>query len=171
MKTLLLISFLSLFGNNPSNDGIPYRTLSWADFRGAVPEKTTFAALTATQITYEFQNDQRGRYTFSVEATFDPTTSYVRIKSEAALRHEQTHFRIAFLMALECMQELKPLQQGGEGAEKKAEDIYARYVDSYSALNEQFDQETNHSQNVVAEKAWETKIADQLKTVLHGRNR
>lgn len=171
MKPLLLIAFLSIFGKEPSDDGITYRNLSWSDFRGAVPEgQTTFAAMTATQLIYDYENDG-DQYTFRVTAYFEPGSSFVRVKSDAALRHEQTHFKIAFLMAQECMRELKPLQGGNEGAKKKADDIYDRFVVSYNALNEQFDRETNHSVNVEVEKVWETNIAQKLNAITHGRNR
>jgi Bacterial protein of unknown function (DUF922) len=162
MKLLFLISFLSLFGKEPSEDGIPYRRLSWNDFRGPVPEKTTFAALTATQLLFEFESDEQGRYSYTVTAYFDPASSYVRARSDASLRHEQTHFAIAFLMAQKCMAELIPLQGKGESSEKTAEVIYNRNVEKYNALNEQFDQETDHSVNVTAEKTWEHRIASQL---------
>jgi hypothetical protein len=171
MKLLFLITFLSIFGKEPSSDGITYRALTWNDFRGPVPEKTTFAALTATQLIYEYEFDEQGKYTYTVTAYFDPASSYVRLRSEAYLRHEQTHFRIAFLMAQECMRELKPLQGTGEAGKEKADVIYARYVNAYNALNEQFDRETDHSVNVVAEKSWEASIAQQLNAITHGRNR
>jgi hypothetical protein len=166
MKLLFLISFLSLFGKEPSDNWITYRPLTWSDFRGPVPEKTTFAALTATQLIYEYEFDEQGKYTYAVTAYFDPASSYVRLRSEAYLRHEQTHFRIAFLMAQECMRELKPLQGTGEVGKKKADDIYGRYVDTYNALNEQFDRETDHSLNVTEEKKWEMRLGTQ-KTTLH----
>jgi hypothetical protein len=163
MKLLFLISFLSLFGKEPSDNWITYRPLTWSDFRGPVPEKTTFAALTATQLIYDYENDVQGRYTFRVTAYFDPASSYVRLRSDAYLRHEQTHFRIAFLMAQECMRELKPLQGRGEAGKEKADVIYARCVDAYNDLNEQFDRETDHSKNAVAEKVWELRLVKELK--------
>lgn len=166
MKLLFFLAFLSIFGKEPSDGGITYRALTWSDFRGPVPEKTTFAALTATQLIYDYENDDQGRYTFRVTAYFDPASSYVRLRSDAYLRHEQTHFRIAFLMAQECMRELNPLQGTVEVGKKKADDIYARYVDAYNALNEQFDRETNHSLNVTEEKKWEIRLGTQ-KTTLH----
>jgi hypothetical protein len=163
MKLLFLISFLSIFGKEPSDGGITYRNLSWSDFRGAVrDDMPTFAALTATQLIYEYENDG-DEYTFRVTAYFEPGSSFVRVKSDAALRHEQTHFRIAFLMAQECMKALKPLQGGNESAKKKADEVYDRYVQSYNALNEQFDRETNHSVNVEAEKKWEIRLMQAIK--------
>jgi Bacterial protein of unknown function (DUF922) len=162
MKLLFLISFLSLFGKETSEDGIRYRTLSWSDFRGPVPEKTTFAAVTATQLLYEFESDEHGKYGYAVTAYFDPASSYVRLKSDAYLRHEQTHFAIAFLMAQECMLDLRPLQGSDSTRQKEVDAIYDRAVDKYNALNEQFDRETNHSVNVTAEKTWEHRIASQL---------
>lgn len=172
MKPLLLIAFLSIFGKDPSDNGIAYRTLCWSDFRGPVIDSMAgFGAVTATQLLYEYESDALGKYTFRVTAYFEPYASFGQVKSDYALRHEQTHFRIAYLKAQECMRELKSLQGGNQEAKKEADEIYARYSDSYNALNEQFDRETNHSIDVREEKRWEANIAQQVNQITHGRRK
>src|SRR6267154_1504040 len=94
MKPLLFIALLSLFGRNTSEIRIPYRQLTWADYRGTVPEnEPDVAARTYTQMEFE-QEEQGGEYHFRVLAYVLADSSFVRVKSEATLRHEQTHFKI-----------------------------------------------------------------------------
>jgi hypothetical protein len=171
MKMLLLVVFLSFFGNSPSNYGISYRPLSWSDFRAPVPYNIPeVGALTATQLVFE-EKMIGDRYYFKATAYFEPDSSYVRIRSEASLRHEQTHFKIAFLLAQECMRELGPLQGGDTAADQKANALYEYYLQATEHLNIQFDRETNHCLNPIAEKQWEIRISQQLNAITHGRNR
>lgn len=171
MKTLFLISFLSFFGNNPSGDGIAYRQLSWSDFQGSIPaDQPTAAALTATQMEIESTEDN-GIFTYEVKATFLPSASFVRVRTEEVLRHEQTHFKIAYIASLRCMQELVLLQGKNWKAAKEVEAIYQRTCEERDRINNQFDLETNHSINRVAEEEWERNISKQLKQLVNGRIR
>lgn len=172
MKALLLIALLSIFGKEPSETGITYRTLTWSDFRGAIPDYIPDGgAMTATQIVLDENSDEYGKYHFCVTAYFEPDSSCVRVRTDRVLHHEQTHFKIAFLMAQRCMQELVPLQGGGEAAEKKAGNLFERYLQATDELNIKFDRETNHAINAVAERQWEVRISQQLNQIMHGRNR
>lgn len=177
MKLLFLVLFLSLSGNYPSDNGIPYRLLSWSDFRGAVPDnEPSVGARTTTQMAMEI-TETDGHFTYVVKAYFLPDSSFVRVRSLSNLRHEQTHFKIAYIAAKECMLALVPLQRGDSLNASMAETLYEHYVDEASRLNNRFDQETNHSLNPEAEKAWENRISLKLRTfeiapkTPHGRNR
>lgn len=176
MKLLFLLLFLSLSGNEPSEKEIPYRTLSWLDFRAPVPEnEPTVAARTATQMEMETA-ETNGRSTFVVRVYFLPDSSFVRVRSDANLRHEQTHFQIACIEARRCMLGLVPLQKGDSLAKEKAFVLYEAHWAESGRRNEQFDQETNHSLNKEAEKIWEARISrewrifENLSKPSHGRN-
>lgn len=172
MQKLLFIALLSLFGKEPSDGGIAYRNLSWNDFQGSIPARSAFtAAYTSTELILESDSDERGNYTFAVSAYFLPDCSFVRTPTDEVLRHEQTHFKIAYIAALECMAELIPLQGKGWPAQKKAEQLYEKCGIVRDSLNQQFDNETRHSLNTAMEKIWEDKISRQLNTLTHGRNR
>ena len=162
MNTLFLMLFLSLAGNNPADDGIPYRLLVWSDYKAPAPDnEPTVAARTITQLAMERANTD-GVYTYTVKAYFLPYSSFVRVRTNDVLRHEQTHFKIAQIMALRCMRDLKPLQRGDSVASNLAEEIYNRYTDQSSARNDLFDIETNHSLNKEAEQTWELRITEEL---------
>jgi|SRR3954466_11379258 len=170
MKLLFLLLLLSLSGNNPSENGIPYRNLTWSDFRGAVPEnEPSVIALTATQMAMETLESD-GRFKYAVTLRFLPDSSYVRVKSKEVLRHEQTHFQIAYIAFLECVRDLRPFQGAAVGPDK-AERIYDAYVAQADNRNTLFDRDTDHSRNAAVEKVWEDRISQQLKNFNFGKGK
>lgn len=173
MKVLFYLLLLSLYGNEPSRFGIAYRELTWQDFRGPVPaNEPTIGARSSVMLVMEPPNAEEGSQ-YRVMAYFQPDSSFVRQKNDKLLRHEQTHFKIAYIEAIACMQELPDFE--GEVTKKKANAIYNRHVDIADEINNQFDAETNHGLNLEAEKQWEDRISLKLHTLEssmpgHGRN-
>lgn len=162
MKLLFFLLLLSLSGNPASEIGITYRALSWSDFRSPVPEnEPSVAARTTTELAME-TTEIDGRFSFDVKAYFLPDSSFVRLRTDANLRHEQTHFKIAYIEARKCMLALAPLQHGDSVDNRMAFTLYQNYVDKADMRNAQFDQQTNHSLNVEAEKIWENRISREL---------
>lgn len=163
MKPLLFIALLSLFGKPVSEIRIPYRELTWADYRGSVPEnEPDVAARTCTQMELEIEQIG-GKYHFRVLAYVLADSSFVRLRDDKTLHHEQTHFKITCIEALKCNRALAPLQEGDSTRQTTANDLYNHYFDEAAGLQDKFDQETNHSLNAVAEKTWEEKISRELR--------
>lgn len=163
MKLLFLLLFLSLRGNDPSDYGIPYRTLSFKDFRGKVPSgESAVAARTGTQMVLEF-TESGGVFTYVVTAYFQPDSSFMRLRTREVLLHEQTHFQIAHIMALRCSQALAPLQKGDASTQAASEKVFNQYVAERNAMNAQFDGETNHGLILETEWDWELKIDRDLR--------
>lgn len=177
MKLSFLLLFLSLSGNYHSEKEIPYRILTWADFRAPVPYNEPFVgARTHVEIDLEtFEANEV--YKFKVVAYMLADSSFVREKTDDVLRHEQTHFQIGYIASLRCMHDLDPLQGGGPSAKKEAVRLYNRDCDERDVINAQFDAETNHHLNKEAEKAWELRISEELLNletslkVTHGGNK
>lgn len=177
MKLLFLMLFLSLSGKEPSDSGILYRQLTWKDFKGKVPKDTELdiAAVTTCQFQFEWTTD--GDYfTYSIKAYFLPYQSYVRQGSNEVLRHEQTHFKIAQIMALNCMRDLEPLQGGDHMTKKAADSIFLHYTAKRNAMNARLDSATARGLDKEVEKNWEYKISQELinltdsSKIIHGRN-
>lgn len=177
MKLLFLFFLLPLSSALSSDNGIPYRELSWSDFRGKVPSNEILVGARTTAQLVMGTSEAGGIFSFDVKAYFLPNSSFVRVRSDLGLRHEQTHFRIAHIEALKCMQALEPLQQGDLIARQKADALYDHYFEEMGQIDDQFDLESNHSQNAEQEKIWEDRIARELRTLetpsteVHGRNR
>jgi hypothetical protein len=166
MKLLFLLLFLSLSGKDPSDNGISYRSLTWADFRGKCPaDEPGTAAKTSTEI--ELTTTQNGiAYTWAVTCHFLPYSSFVRVRTPEVLRHEQTHFKIAYIASLKFECRVWCLQGGDSVANIIAQGNYAKYLSWRDEQDSRFDAETNHSLKVTEEKAWEAKIDQELTEVL-----
>src|SRR5579871_6965376 len=72
--------------------------LTWADFRGKADNNSSFSASTASGIVYKFSMDGEG-YSDSITAVFYPNESWVRIRDDKYLIHEQGHFDITEIFA------------------------------------------------------------------------
>lgn len=163
MKLLFCLLLLSFSGNNGYDNGITYRALSWSDFKADPPEnKRQVAAETFCQLLMEIQQKDLDTFTYAVKAYFVPDSSFVRVRSEYNLRHEQTHFKISYVAALRCNRQLEALQGGDIAAKEKAEQIFYNFSDQRDAENNAFDGETNHGLNVEQEKAWEMRVSMEL---------
>jgi hypothetical protein len=168
MKTILIAALFSLFWTKASDNGIGYRQLAWEDFRGTVPDnEPMIAARTCTQLALEIRENE-GAYHFHVTAYFLPDSSFVRTKTDEVLRHEQTHFQIAYIKARECAAALRTLE-GHAGCRPAAVKIYVDYTEASGSLNDQFDLETNNGLNKEAEKKWENRIKQKINTLANGR--
>lgn len=162
MKLSFLLLFLSLTENYPSDIGISYRPLTWADFRAPVPyNEPLIGARTCVEMDMD-TFEANGLYKFKVVAYFLPDSSFVRSRDGETLRHEQTHFKIAYIASLRCNKALSPLQDGDVSAKREADRLYNRYCDERDAVNAQFDAETNHSLNKEVEMRWERRVSAEL---------
>ncbi|SRR6266566_1285768 len=162
MKLLFLLLFLSLSGKEPSDTGIKYRTLTWADFKGKIDKNDPFsAALTTCQFEFTWE-DNDGHFTYGVVAYFLPYSSYVRVKSDEVLRHEQTHFKIAYLTALKCNRDLLTLQDGDSSTRKEADRFFNFYTAERNSMNARLDSYTDGGLDREVEKNWEYQISQEL---------
>jgi hypothetical protein len=165
MHALAFLILLFPSPNDSSDNGILYRQLTWSDYKSSLPlNEPLVAARTMTQLKMETV-EQDGVYSYSVKAYFLPYSSFARVKTNDVLRHEQTHFKIADLLALECMRDLHALQHGDSTASSRADIVYNSYVERNDSANDQFDLETDHSLNKEAEKTWEFRITEELKNI------
>lgn len=166
MKLVFFLLFLSLIGNDSSDNGIPYRNLTYADFRATVPKNEPgIAARTTCQMILDY-TELDGSYRYAVTAYFLPYSSFIRKGDRQVLLHEQTHFQIAYIASLKCMQELRPLQNGDSTTLGKAQQDFSRYSEGRDKLNEKYDEETNHGLKVQEEGDWEFRINREMKQLL-----
>lgn len=137
-------------------------TLTWEDFKAPVPN-TELNVGARTRTSLEFSStDSDGIFTCRVEAVFLSSESWVRIKSDANLSHELTHWRICELKAALCNKALDKYQNKRHVSEAAVMKIYKHYQWEIDDLNQQFDHETNHGQNPVTEAAYERHILNDL---------
>ena len=135
------------------------RPLTMADFVGRPGPSERLAALTSADIKagaacLDFV------FTGTVQATFDPNTSWFRqpkLATPALLRHEQVHFDLTEVYARLLRQKLVAFQAKVDC--NKLQPAFNNFTKTvYAAWDREqnrYDQETNHGLNTVRQDAWD----------------
>lgn len=161
----LLLILLPVFTSFPAEDHLidwnASRKLTWNDFRGKIDPASTNAALTSSGINVEFGfNDKQ--LTHSIRCRFNKEKSWVRIKNEYILNHEQKHFDIAEVHARLLHKELREYKFKAATVNKDINDIYNGVMKLHVTAQKNYDQETNHSLDTTQQKLWDKKIDEML---------
>lgn len=141
--------------------------LNWSDFKGTPNPAVSYVAQTSSGIKFGYSFVMEGnspRITFKVESFFNPETSWYlpRRVNQNVLNHEQTHFDITELHARMLRKQLER-KKFTKNIKKEIELIYLKNEEDRKAMQQRFDTETNHSQNLEKEAWWEKQIAKKLK--------
>lgn len=155
----LIIAILFLFLNTDvgyvvvkTGHEIPYGKLSWRDFK-VKPIVENTAAESATSIGYKYDGNQK----VAVYCTLNTDESFVTKEGMTPyiLNHEQRHFDITYIFANKFIERLS-----GQKAltSKLVDDIYAQILTEKEVMQDQYDFETNNSQNKQVQSAWDKKI-------------
>lgn len=164
---LLLLFFVSF--STTQSEKISWKEgyhLKWSDFQGKSDKINPFAATTVSGIHFKYsysENNKTSDFDFSVESFFDRKKSWYkkdRVNSHV-LRHEQTHFDITELHARKLRKILSETTFS-ENVKNEIEQLYIRIEEERKAMQNQFDTETNHSQNYQQEHLWRDFVSKEL---------
>lgn len=142
--------------------------LTWNDFKGTPETGNPFDANTNSGISYSWSlklSVKETDFLYSVETYFYPDLSWVipDKKSNDLLAHEQLHFDITELHARKlrkAMRNYKLPEQ--EKIKEELKKIYRDIEYSRTQMQERYDLETDHSQNVQAQQKWKNFIKSEL---------
>lgn len=146
----------------------PNRLLTWADFQ-AQPRRTShYAAEVFTSFAYEGRSSvKEGVITVSLtaKAYMLKNSSWARAdaKNAYALNHEQRHFDITRIIAERFKQRVQP---DSLTLDDYNSIIQYQFLESFREMNrmqEQYDAETAHSTNQLAQERWNRKIDAELR--------
>ena len=142
------------------------RPLTVADFQSRPSPGERLAALTSTNIK---AGAACRDFVFSgtVEATFDPATSWVRSPAtltSALLRHEQMHFDLTEVYARRLRQRLVVFQARAncEKLQPAFNNVTKPLYSEWDREQNRYDQETNHGLNTDRQAAWEQQTQARL---------
>jgi predicted secreted Zn-dependent protease len=163
---LILLVFPSApFTMNSGDENlIPWKfekKLIWNDFQGSPPANATNAALTSSTILINF-NYSNTTLNFDIKCAFDKSKSWVRIKNDHILGHEQGHFDITEVHARKLYKRLKEYQFRKGNVSADINEIYQGVVNELQVMQNKYDKETDHSRNYPVQKEWEVTIAESL---------
>ena len=139
------------------------RTLSWEDFKGRPNRRGGFVASTSSGMSQSYVINSKGildKKETHVTAHFYPEYSWYIVKDTTArlLKHEQTHFDITEVHARILNARIQSYNFSSN-SKREVKALYERVEEERRAMQQAFDEETNHSINRDAEKKWEEKIA------------
>ena len=155
--------FLSFTKRGKKDDYIPWanhKKLSWDDFTMASPSNMRDAALTTTFIGFSFSKS-RDELNFDIECKFQKSRSWIRVKTDYILKHEQGHFDIAEIFARKLNKEITEFLAKSKQHEELNK-IYTKVMNEKSDLQKLYDDETNHSIKKIRQAAWDKKIVAML---------
>ena len=145
------------------------RRLVWADFKGKVPVNAANAALTNTSINVEFGFSKKGM-TYSIKCRFDKNKSWVRVKNDLVLSHEQGHFDIAELHARKLNKALRDYRFNSKTVSEDVNKIYETVMKDHHAFQSEYDQQTDFSRKVEKQVEWLARIEKDLKSFEEYKN-
>ena len=162
-KILLII--LPLFLSLPEEDNIiewsSTRKLTWEDFKGKPDPTSTNAALTNSAITLSSEYSNKG-IRYIVNCKFNKLLSWVRVKNEYILNHEQGHFDIAEAHARLLFKNLSEYAFNSRTANEDVNRIYSETMKEHVNMQKQYDLLSNHSLDTVEQVKWDRKIDSML---------
>ena len=96
-------------------------------------------------------------------AKFDKSISWCKkqYQSEALLKHEQVHFDIAALYAQKLKEAFENFSYSNDFKNEIVQ-IFNQKKTEYHLMQQLYDDQTNHSLNILYQKDWEKAIAEQL---------
>ncbi|MDC7993992.1 DUF922 domain-containing protein [Altibacter sp. HG106] len=171
MKFLLpaLLLFFS-FPNDTEVERVPWseaNTLTWDDFQGVPESLGTYVASTNSGISFSYSfvmSEGVLEVDYTVRSNFYPQLSWYipeRV-NDYILKHEQTHFDISELFARKLRKRLSEATFTGN-PKAQIEAIYKGIEAERREMQEQFDEESDHSKIVEGEEKWEYFIREELR--------
>lgn len=164
----ILLVILPLFFSLPGEENIiewsPARKLTWADFKGTPDPSSTNAALTNSSITLstEYSNKE---IRYIVNCKFNKLLSWVRVKNDYILNHEQGHFDIAEAHARLLFKNLNEYKFNSKTANDDVNRIYSETMKEHVSMQKQYDLLSNHSLDTAQQVIWDKRIDSMLSSL------
>lgn len=142
------------------------RKLTWADFKATPNGPPDYVASTNSGVSFSFsykERNGRAEIVYTVRSNFYPNLSWYRPErvSKYILEHEQMHFDISELFARKLKEELATITRD-INFKGKAEAAYESNELDRQRMQEQYDFESDHSNNAEGETKWRAYVAAQL---------
>ena len=157
--------------NRENSDTIYYnvnRNLTWSDFKG-VPAKNHFGgAVTASGFSFDAEMnmvENEINLNIWVSTFFNKKSSWKKqnINSDYHLLHEQRHSDITRISAEKFCNELVKANFTLNNYKKLLSSIFDAVFDEHTAMQRDYDRETQHSINTQEQLRWNDKIREEMK--------
>lgn len=165
MSKIFTVILVLVFANHGYVERFSYAEkskLEWSDFRGEPKQKSDFDASVNTGITYQWSISKdfgNIELKYDVDSFCYPSLSWVKKEQSTTylLLHEQLHFDISELHARIMRKKLKEYKPSNN-VRKDLNMMYKRVERMRVNMQEQYDDETDHSKNKESQSKWENKV-------------
>jgi Bacterial protein of unknown function (DUF922) len=161
---LLFPAFISFSALNDGKE-IPWnasRRLTWSDFKSRADDNSVNAALTSSKIVFNYGYGSEKGFNYTISCVFDKTSSWVKVKTDYILSHEQGHFDIAEIYARKLNKTMKQYSFNANTVTKEVPALYQKIMQDESDLQNQYDRETNYSRDKEQQAVWLERIQHEL---------
>ncbi|GAB3034640.1 hypothetical protein [Spirosoma pulveris] len=147
----------------------PARKLTWNDFKAPPRQGSHYAAEVFTSFAYEGKSSVKDGViilNLSAKAYMLKQSSWGRAdaRNAYALNHEQRHFDIVKIIVERFKRKIQPENLTMEDYNSLTQYQFLESFREMSRMQSQYDDETNHSLNQVAQERWNEKIDAELRT-------
>lgn len=137
--------------------------LAIGDFKGLPREGSNAVAITASGFSFNAGFRRKGNVatlSITVSCSFDRRSSWMKAKGKTpyVLQHEQHHFDISYLGALDFMERLKSIKFTVKNYNEKLNAAYQESVNKMEALQHQYDGETQNGIAKEEQLKWNQKF-------------
>ncbi len=162
LLVLCLLPFLKALTDSSTIPWSAARKLTWADFKSSPDNNATNAALTSSKIVFNFGYGPDKGFNYTISCEFDKNSSWVRVKTDYILAHEQGHFDVAEIFARRLNKSLKAYSLNTRTVQKEVPAMYQQLMKEESEWQNQYDNETDYSRNHAQQAVWLEKIQREL---------
>ncbi len=145
------------------------RKLSWEDYKASPNPRSDAAASTTTYLRISYDITSEG-FTYKIRSQFSKTSSWGRYKTDYILKHEQGHFDIAEIYARMLNKQMSEYVFNHQRYQEDLNNIYFTIEREREQMQEDYDNETNHSINKEKQEIWFKKIDSLMKTYDEWKN-
>jgi hypothetical protein len=147
----------------------PTRKMTWADFTGTMPKTTKYSAQIFNNFEYTAPlKIENGILSIALQmkvymlksASWTSSTSL----SEYSLGHEQLHFDIAKLVVERFKQKAKQILTV-DNYDSQLQMLFIEMYREMNRLQREYDDESNHSINIIGQEKWRLIANDELRQV------
>lgn len=137
------------------------RKLTWKDYKASPDTQSDAAASTTTYLSIEYKISANS-FGYKIKSWFSKTKSWGRHKDDYILSHEQGHFDIAEIFARKLHKKMSEYRFDRKTYQQELKKIYQDVMDEKEKMQDEYDEETNHSINKERQAEWLKKIAKML---------
>jgi Bacterial protein of unknown function (DUF922) len=142
-------------------------SLVWSDFKASTLPDLPWSAVTNTNTEFNTRIQKtketiKIKYTFKFYFNRKLSNKKRGVNSEYILRHEQIHFDIAWYHYQLFLKEIRATEFTIDNYNTICKQKFKTYLETTKAMQDAYDEETNHSIDEAKQKEWDEKVVGLL---------